>query len=181
MAEPYLLCDAIKIAYRQSKDGFVVSFAIHPQDMPADLANADIGSQWQMRLVELDDNGNPKEVMSDRAVQARPDETTPVLADPSPVTSARAYHPVAPEKRMTQRAAIMCTQPLFQTWLRQTNSAWAIMNLGTAEQKAAELVRVYCGVPTRKDIVPGSQAARLWDEMLGKFEAWQACLEDIAS
>jgi hypothetical protein len=51
-------CDAIKTAYRQSKDGFVVSFAIHPQDMDPDLANAEIGSQWQLRLVPLDDNGN---------------------------------------------------------------------------------------------------------------------------
>ncbi len=51
-------CDAIKIAYRQTKDGFVVSFAIHPQDMPVVLANADIGSQWSLRLVELDEDGN---------------------------------------------------------------------------------------------------------------------------
>ena len=51
-------CDAIKIAYRQSKDGFVVAFAIHPQEMPADLANADIGSQWQLTIEPLDENGN---------------------------------------------------------------------------------------------------------------------------
>jgi hypothetical protein len=54
-------CDAIKIAYRQTKDGFVVSFAIHPQDMPALLANADIWSQWSLRLVELDEDGNAAE------------------------------------------------------------------------------------------------------------------------
>lgn len=53
-------CDAIKTAYRQNKEGFVVSFAIHPQDMPADLANAHVGSQWQLILVPLDDDGNPQ-------------------------------------------------------------------------------------------------------------------------
>ena len=53
-----ITCDAIKIAYRQNKEGFVVSFSIHPQDMPAELANAPVGSQWQLQLVELDDDGN---------------------------------------------------------------------------------------------------------------------------
>ena len=56
-----ITCDAIKTAYRQSKDGFVVSFAIHPSDMDPELANADIGSQWQLRLVPLDENGNPSD------------------------------------------------------------------------------------------------------------------------
>ena len=51
-------CDAVKIAYRQTKDGFVISLAIHPQDMDARLANADIGSQWQLTLTPLDEDGN---------------------------------------------------------------------------------------------------------------------------
>jgi predicted 3-demethylubiquinone-9 3-methyltransferase (glyoxalase superfamily) len=51
-------CDAIKVAYRQTKDGYNVSFQIHPSDMPVALANADIGSQWKLTLVELDENGN---------------------------------------------------------------------------------------------------------------------------
>ncbi len=53
--------DAIKIGYRQSKDGFVVSFSIHPNEMPMILANADIGSQWQITAVELDEDGNAPE------------------------------------------------------------------------------------------------------------------------
>lgn len=178
-----LICDAIKIAYRQSKDGFVVSFAIHPQDMPADLANADIGSQWQMRLVGLDEDGNPKGGEANQsehghALPGQPDKTEPASADPSP-KPVRA--PIAPDKRLTQRAGILCNDPDFQLWLRKTNNAWQIMNLGTAADKAAELVRVYCGVGTRKDIIPGTPAAMLFDEMLGKYAAWQACLEDVAS
>ncbi len=54
-------CDAIKYAYRQSKDGFIISFVIHPQDMSEDLANADIGSQWQLSLVPLDEDGNAQD------------------------------------------------------------------------------------------------------------------------
>ena len=56
-----IVCDAMKAAYRQSRDGYVVSFVIHPQDMPAVLANSDIGSQWQLSLVPLDDDGNAEQ------------------------------------------------------------------------------------------------------------------------
>jgi hypothetical protein len=118
----------------------------------------------------LDDDGNPeKEVMSDRAVQARPDETPPASADPSP-KPVRA--PIAPDKRMTQRAAILCKDPVFQTWLRETNTSWRIM-MGADEEKAALLVQVYCGVKSRREIVPGSAAAELWDQMVSKFYAWR--------
>ncbi len=54
-------CDAIKIGYRQSKDGFVISFTLHPQEVPEELALADIGSQWQLSLVPLDDDGNAED------------------------------------------------------------------------------------------------------------------------
>ena len=51
--------DVIKYAYRQSKDGFIVSFVVHPNDLCLDLANAAIGSQWRLTIRELDEDGNP--------------------------------------------------------------------------------------------------------------------------
>lgn len=51
--------DVLKYAYRQSKDGFIVSFVLHPHDNHLDLANAAIGSQWRLTLRELDESGNP--------------------------------------------------------------------------------------------------------------------------
>lgn len=57
--KPHIECDVVKIAQRQNKDGHVVSFAIHPQDSHENLTNSEIGSQWRMVLVALDDDGNP--------------------------------------------------------------------------------------------------------------------------
>ena len=59
MSDDEINCDAIKYSYRQNKDGFIVAFVIHPQDMNLDLANAAIGSQWRLTLRELDKDGNP--------------------------------------------------------------------------------------------------------------------------
>src|SRR5689334_17537363 len=49
-----------KIAYRQSaKDGLVITFACHPNDMPASLAAAPIGSRFAAALVEIGDDEQP--------------------------------------------------------------------------------------------------------------------------
>src|SRR5690349_7596013 len=51
-----------KIAYRQSaKDGLVITFAIHPDDMPPALAAAPIGSRFAAALVEIGDDEKPVE------------------------------------------------------------------------------------------------------------------------
>lgn len=127
-------------------------------------------------------NMEAKEVMlTESAIQARPipTETPPASAEPFP-KPVRA--PIAPDKRMTQRAGILCNDRMFQLWLKETNSAWKIMNWqgATDEERAVQIVHVYCSVKSRKEIMPGTQAARLWDEMLGKYAAWQACLEETA-
>ena len=51
--------EAIKIAWRQSKDGFVLTLSIHPDDVNVDLANSRIGTRYQVALVEIADTGEP--------------------------------------------------------------------------------------------------------------------------
>ena len=95
MTKP-IFCDAIKAAYRQSKDGYVVSFVIHPQDMPEILANSDIGSQWQLHLVPLDDDGN--------AEQPPKKELT---------------H----DQKLVRRIGILCGDPVFQKFMLEDGRA----------------------------------------------------------
>jgi uncharacterized OB-fold protein len=53
-------CEVKKYAYRQTKDGVVLSFVLHPQEIPADVASAAIGTRYVLALVELADNEKPK-------------------------------------------------------------------------------------------------------------------------
>jgi hypothetical protein len=181
-----IICDVIKIADRLSKDGRVISFAFHHADDIADVVNAPTGSQWQMKLVPLDEHGNPE-----RAVPAGQFAGGDIASDRVEIplsggkcnagtgsAGADGSNPsrstkISPEKRLTRQAAIVCTEPLFHAWLRETNSAWRIMNHGTDEDKAAAIVRARCNVKSRKEIVPGSTAADLWDEMYSKYTAWK--------
>ena len=145
-----ITCDAIKIAYRQSRDGFVVSFVLHPNEVPPELANAHIGSQWQLKLVELDDDGNPSET-AEKGTASRP----------SP----------SPDKRLVQRAAMLCQDGAFQAYL--VTHSMLDHRSDNRDRDAATALRLICGVDTRKDIIPGSPAAEKFRELVEKFEAWK--------
>jgi hypothetical protein len=58
--ENALHCEMVKYAYRQTKDGVVVSFVVHPNDVPAELSSSHIGSRYMVALVELGDDETPK-------------------------------------------------------------------------------------------------------------------------
>jgi hypothetical protein len=52
--------EAVKYAYRQNREGIVVSFVVHPNDIPAELSSSHIGSRYMIALVELGDDEKPK-------------------------------------------------------------------------------------------------------------------------
>lgn len=51
-------CDCVKIAYRQDREGYLITFRLHPHDDHSELAQAHIGSQWQLVATPLDEDGN---------------------------------------------------------------------------------------------------------------------------
>ena len=51
-----ITCEVLKSAWRQTKDGFVLSLVIHPQDVSSRLATAEIGTRFEMTLVEITDD-----------------------------------------------------------------------------------------------------------------------------
>lgn len=122
-------------------------------------------------------NMEAKEVMPDTAANARHNNVSPASDTPDRAPPARARTPVAPDKRLAQRAGILCADPVFQRWLRETNSAMRIMNEGTGEQRAAEIVRAKCGVKSRSEIIPGTPEAEAFDRMVSQFTAWKMAPE----
>lgn len=82
--------------------------------------------------------------------------------------SSRPHKPVAAERRLTQRAGILCADPLFHKWLGQISKMENV-----TEEEATVYVRNKCGVASRKEIVPGTDAARLFDEHIdGPYSVW---------
>jgi hypothetical protein len=51
--------EAIKIGLKQSKDGFVLTLAVHPEDIPDELMRDFVGSRYQVVMVRLGDDDQP--------------------------------------------------------------------------------------------------------------------------
>jgi putative phage-type endonuclease len=95
------------------------------------------------------------------------------LARPGPVepdrtAPARKPPTIAPEKRIVQRLAIACKEPLFRRYLSERFACDC-----RDEADAADLVRVYCRVASRSAIVEGTEAARRAHALLEEFAAWR--------
>jgi hypothetical protein len=48
-----------KVAMKQSKDGFIMSLAIHPDDLPEELMRDFVGSRYMVVMVRLGDTEEP--------------------------------------------------------------------------------------------------------------------------
>lgn len=176
MKAPAIHCDAIKIAYRQSKDGFVVSFAIHPQDMPAVLANADIGSQWRLVLSELDEDGNAEEVMPNtehgRSVPAN--KTVPASESDSPARAReRKFWDEMPA---SQQAGVLCKTQSFWRYLTEVRADGEVVR---GDEDATCVVRNECLVDTRARLDIDEGAARKWRELVSDYRAWQLAAQVV--
>jgi hypothetical protein len=63
MTDPTIVamnCEAKLYAFRKTREGTVVSFVIHPQEIPDGLATADIGARIMLAMVEIGDDERPK-------------------------------------------------------------------------------------------------------------------------
>ena len=51
--------EGVKTGLRQSKDGYMLSIAVHPDDLPNDLMKDFVGSRYMVVMVRLDDEDKP--------------------------------------------------------------------------------------------------------------------------
>ena len=144
--------DVIKCAYRQSKEGFVISFVIHPQDKHPELSDAPIGSQWQLQLVPLDEHGNSPDAGSDALAREAGSNNGDVTG---------------PASRLTKQAGMCCKDPRFWAFLTEND-----MPVIGAES-AALAVRFICHVESRKEFIPGTAAGDRWGALYDKFILWR--------
>ena len=53
--------EAVKISLKQDKSGFILTTAIHPNDVPESLLRDWVGSRYMVAMVKMDDEGKPIE------------------------------------------------------------------------------------------------------------------------
>ena len=135
--------EAKKYAYRQTKDGMVLSFVLHPDDVPKEMATAPIGQRYMVACAQIDDHENP----------IRPRATTDA------------------EKALA-RANLICRDETYIQWVRMNFYQWHVVDETLeAEEYAAEVIRFICGIDSRSELKTNPEARERLNEHLKLFES----------
>lgn len=89
--------EARKIAMRHTKDGLVISFVVHPNEMPTPVVQALLGTRYMVALAEIGDDDQPQ--------------------------YATGVDPKTSGQRAVASANMLCREPKFQHWLMQRGYA----------------------------------------------------------
>lgn len=157
-------CEMVKYAYRQSKDGVVVSFVVHPDEVPAALSTSRIGARYVVVLVQVGDDELPIKQPAKERTRTPPvsPQATASLETEKPRRDWRDVQPAA-------QAGIRCAEPMFQAFLRETRpDDWH------ESRDAAACVRLICGVESRVELGTKHAARVIWHQIDTAFQAWKA-------
>ena len=126
--------EAKKYAYRQSKDGMILSFVLHPNDVPKDMAISSIGTRYMVAVAEI------------------ADDETPVI--PEEKTKAQ---------RSLDKSHLICREADYQAWVRLNASKWiqddAVWMLDLPDEELAiRIMRKACKIESRSELKDNAKA-----------------------
>jgi len=164
-----LHCEMVKYAYRQTRDGVVVSFVVHPNDIPPELSISHIGARYMVALVQIGDDELPikprKEAMPNTSRSLEPHNAPPQPDSPRSAGAKRPWEDFQP----AQQAGIRSNDVRFEQFLEEEYPAqWREL------QDAAECIRSICGVHSRAELGTDHAKRVIWHQLDKHFQAWDA-------
>lgn len=140
-----------KDALKQLQDGkWVISFRVHPDDMPLALMSAQMGTRYMAALVEIDQDDSPVEQKTtDKASKKR--------------------------ISLTKQAGALCGDPTFAEFLREVKRD-DLLQLCDGEAPPADIpacVRLLCAVESRAEFDKDEAAGARWRDLHSEFVAWK--------
>lgn len=161
-------CEMVKYAYRQTKDGVVVSFVVHPNDVPAALSTSPLGARYVAVLVQIGDDDLPVHQPAKETKQLSAHDSAPAsrpVVDKPPVETKRTWQELQP----AQQAGIRSGEVTFWAFLNETRK-YRIENA----TEAAEAIRDICGVHSRAELGTDQRKCVLWTQLDHQYQAWLA-------
>lgn len=163
--------EARKWAYRQTKEGTVVSFLIHPNDLNSDFAVADLGTRYMVAFAKIGDDEKPIAESSSQGQPSTGDAVSPTASSAN--LPKKRFH----ELPLSQQAALACNDRGFRDWLSISfGETWADVVVNApqnqdlrAHEVAAEVIRSICDVSSRSKIAHGSHAGETWTRIYSQF------------
>jgi len=145
-----------KHAYRQTQDGIVISFVVHPNDVSPALAAAPLGTRYGCALVEIRDDETPVSP-EQQSARAKPEKDRKRWI-------GKKWHELPP----SQQAAIRCNEGKFWEFLGQQKIGAKVFG----DSEAAAAVRRLCDVASRKNLDTDGFAAGLWRSLDSDYRFW---------
>ena len=165
-------CEMLKIAYRQTKDGIVVSFLIHPQHVPDGLAVAALGTRYIVALVELGDDETPRPPKRKEVTpEPRPDTKSKPTSHAAGGARSRSWH----DMPAAAQAGMMSNEETFCRFMGEKNETGHVYT----PAGCAAAIRLWCNVSSRSNILPGTPAAERWRELMSDYRAWMRAPEVV--
>ena len=140
-----------KIACKQELDGTLVTFRIHNDNLSLaeELLKAPINARFAMAIVGITDQEQPK-------------PKTPPAEKQKRKQNSNVF-----------RAALVCGEEAFQTFLRQKHAkAWK-GGLGEGATRAADALRMIVAIDSRKELENDHEALGRFDALMADYEMWK--------
>lgn len=147
MSVPAVHCEAKLHAFRRTQDGVVVSFVVHPSEVPQCLALDPLGSRYMIALAAIGDDEQP--VAAPHASAAGIDRpASPSPPSPRAELGRHRYAQSDAAAKAVTRAALLPKDVRFRKWAARGYDGIAILD----HHMAAAFIREKCGVLSRREI-----------------------------
>src|SRR5271166_3122817 len=170
------LCfEAVKMSYRQSGAGFVISLVIHPNEMPDALATAPLGSRWAVAMVRRGDDelpvspDPPPPTAESRPPASEAPQTMPGGANLMTSLAAKdRYRNLDPRKQAVARAGMLEANRRFWAWAGVSSTI-----------EAADYIRRTCGVSSRSALETDEIACMRYLTMEAHYQGDAGLLAEV--
>lgn len=140
--------EAKKHAIRQTQDGWVVSFIVHPNDMSSDFATAPLGTRYMVGFAAIGDDEQPISPAGPSTQKRKDlDATEPSpgkdTAKPAGETQQARYAAMSAGEQAVVRAAMLPKDERFQIWAEQQVYPGR-MGMGLGEVVCIAFIRNQC-------------------------------------
>lgn len=140
--------EGVKVAMRQTKDGYALTLVIHPDDVPPGLFATPVGQRYVVALVAVDDQEQP---------------IPPKLPEVKESIDSRGSEAV-------KYAALLCKEPLFWRYLND------FIDFGVDkvynEASAADALRRYVGVSSRSELAHDDRRRGRFEHLATEYRRW---------
>jgi len=158
-------CEAKKHAFRQTQDGVIISFVLHPQEVPPELALAPLGTRVMLAVAEIGDDEQPLpakgEERAKRVEKAGSERTNDTKNNRASELGRERYLLGDDGEKAVIRAALLAKNPRFQDY-----------HGCLSERDAADLIRAQCGVRSRREIASNEQAYNCFRDIEFEFHGF---------